>query len=616
MGDVIEHRGPDGAGYFEKDDFSMGMRRLSIIDLEGGTQPIYNEDKTLAVCYNGEIYNYVELMADLKARGHEFRTHCDTEVIIHAYEEYGHECLQKFNGMFAFCLYDSRKGELFLARDRAGQKPFYYYLKGGKFVFGSEVKALLEAGCVPRECNTDVIDAYLGLRYVPQPETLFKDVYILPGAHYGILRLKDKELRLQRYWDIDLKKGPYLSDDYYEAALAERFDEAVKLTMRSDVPVGAYLSGGIDSSLIVAAMTRHTTMLNTFSIGFNSPIDETHQARELAGALGTTHHEINILPEDFSLLPKVMYHLERPIGDPLILAYYKLAEETSKHVKVVLSGEGADENFAGYSFHKIIQWTERYRRLMPKVINQGMVVPTMDKVTVEMMDKFFIYPAFLGNRGKAKVVDYLRQYYTRNLNQSYVALRALWDLEERRSIYSKEFKHLASESWIKPPRDTDGAFLDQLLKLQFDDWLQDNLLLRQDKNTMAHSLEMRVPFLDHNLIELAFEMPPHLKVNKLTDKYIERKIAKKFLPKKNIQRSKNPFYFPLEYFFEHNQMRDLIRLTLDPARVKKRGYFDPMAVSYLVEQMETREFIYLKQVMSLVLLELWHMVFIDREKMW
>lgn len=446
MGDVIVHRGPDGAGYFEQDGFSMGMRRLSIIDLEGGTQPIYNEDKTLAVCYNGEIYNYVELMADLKARGHQFRTHCDTEVIIHAYEEYGHACLQKFNGMFSFCLYDSRKDELFLARDRAGQKPFYYYLRNGRFVFASEVKAILEADFVPRECNTDVIDAYLGLRYVPQPETLFKDIYILPGAHYGVFKLKTKELHIERYWDIDLTRGPYLSEDYYEAALAEKFDHAVKLTMRSDVPVGAYLSGGIDSSLVVAAMSHHTSQLNTFSIGFNSPIDETAQARELAGVLGTTHHEINVIPEDFDLLPKVIYHLERPIGDVLILAYYKLAQETAKHVKVVLSGEGADENFAGYSFHKIIQWTEQYRRLMPKGINKNMVVPFMDKISVEMMDKFFIYPAFLGSRGKAKVVDYLRKYYDRNLNQNYVSLKALWDLDERRSIYSKEFSHLASES--------------------------------------------------------------------------------------------------------------------------------------------------------------------------
>ncbi len=615
MGDLTRHRGPDGEGYFEQEQekFFMGMRRLSIIDLAHGDQPIFNEDKNVAVCYNGEIYNYVELMEELQKKGHTFATHCDTEVIVHAYEEWGLDCLQRFNGMFGFCLYDKSKKRLFLARDRAGQKPLYYYHKNGKFVFASELKAILEADFVSREVNVAAIDSYLGLRYVPQPETLLRDIHILPAAHFLTLTLDDNRLEIQRYWDIPLSSGPYLSDDYYKQALKERFDDAVRLTMRSDVPVGAYLSGGIDSSLVVAAMAKRTDKLNTFSIGFNSPIDETAQAQELAGLLGTTHHEINVTPEDFDSLPKAIWHLERPIGDILILAYYKLAQETSKKVKVVLSGEGADENFAGYSFHKIIQWVERYKRMIPKFINKGLVVPAMDATPVDMLDKLFVYPAYLGERGKAKTVDFLRKYHQRNLSENYVALKALWDLQERQSIYSREFRKFAREDWIKPPRDAHGPFLDRLLKLQFDDWLQDNLLLRQDKNTMAHSLELRVPFLDHRLIELAFEMPPHLKVNKLTDKFVEREIAKDLLPKANIKRAKNPFYFPMEMFFDNPQIRELIRMTLDPARVRRRGYFDPLAVNYLIDQMQTREFLYVKQVMSLVILELWHMVYVDRE---
>ncbi len=615
MGDVIRHRGPDGEGFFEDPDagFSMGMRRLSIIDLQGGFQPIYNEDRSIAICYNGEIYNYIELAEELAARGHVFATKCDTEVIVHAYEEWGMDCLQRFNGMFAFCLYDKNQQRLFFARDRAGQKPFYYWFNDGRLIFASEIKAILKADCVERQCNRDAIDSYLGLRYVPQPETLFEGIYVLPSAHAMTLDLRTNDLRQFRYWDLDLTRKPKGGEPYYLERLEANFEEALRLIVRSDVPVGAYLSGGVDSSLVVAMMAQKTSRLNTFSIGFNSPVDETAQAKELAGILGTTHHEINITPDDFDKLPDCIWHLERPIGDALILAYYFLAQTTSQHVKVVQSGEGADEDFAGYSFHKIILWTERYRRLVPKMLNQGIVTPLLNAVPVELLDKLFSYPAFLGEKGKAKTVDYLRHFHTRNLNESYVALKALWDLPERENIYAGEMRGLATNDWIKRPRDRRGGFLNRLLKLQFDDWLQDNLLLRQDKNTMAHSIELRCPFLDHNIMELAFEMPGHLKVNRLTDKYIERKLAAKVLPKRNVKRSKVPFYFPVEFFYENPKVNELIRMTLDPARVKKRGYFDPAAVTQLVSEMQNREFLIVKQVMSLVILELWHMIFIDRE---
>ncbi|MFV1995840.1 MAG: asparagine synthase (glutamine-hydrolyzing), partial [Verrucomicrobiales bacterium] len=515
MSERTRHRGPDGEGYFTSDDrrFSMGMRRLSIIDIEGGAQPIYNEDRSLALCFNGEIYNYVELREDLVARGHVFATdHSDTETIVHAYEEFGDKCLDKFNGMFGIALFDRRKKELFLARDRAGQKPLYYYHRNGIFVFGSEIKAILEHEAVERRCNTSVIDSYLGLRYVPQPDTLFEGIKILPAGHWLRLKLGSNEIHIERYWDIPMHEGEYKSEGEYLEAFEELFLDSVRLTMRSDVPVGAYLSGGLDSSIVVAAMTRFTDKLNTFSIGFNSAIDETGQARELANHLGTTHHEVNVTSADFGELPKAIWHLERPIGDPLILAYYKLAEKTSQEVKVVLSGEGADEIFAGYSFHKIIKWTETYRHIMPRLLNRGVVAPVLDAIPVWLLDKLFVYPAYLGKQGKKKTVDYLRQYYERNISENYVSLKALWDLQEREGIYSPQYRQMATQDWIRPPRTKSGPFLDRLLHLQFDDWLQDNLLLRQDKNTMAHSLELRVPFLDHRLIEQAFRMPPGLKV--------------------------------------------------------------------------------------------------------
>jgi asparagine synthase (glutamine-hydrolysing) len=290
MGKVLAHRGPDGEGYLRCGPISMGMRRLSIIDLAGGDQPIYNEDRTIAVCYNGEIYNYVELTDELQRRGHRFSTRCDTEVLVHAYEEFGIDFLERLNGMFAFALYDFRRGELFLARDRAGQKPLYYHHRNGRLLFASEIKALLEAEQVERRCNVPALDQYLALRYVPQPTTLFEGIAVLPAGHF--LRLKNGQVTTQRYWRVGLSTGEYRSDAEYAEEFEQLFVDAVRLTMRSDVPVAAYLSGGVDSSLVVAVMRRFTDRLKTFSIGFGSAIDETSQAAALARRLGCDHQTV------------------------------------------------------------------------------------------------------------------------------------------------------------------------------------------------------------------------------------------------------------------------------------------------------------------------------------
>lgn len=618
MADILEHRGPDDEGFHTDGHLSMGMRRLSIIDLAGGNQPIYNEDRTLAVCFNGEIYNYVELVEELERKGHRFGTRSDTEVIVHAYEEWGIECLEHFNGMFAFALYDMPNRELILARDRAGQKPIYYYHRNGRFLFASEIKALLESNTVSREPNPAAIDSYLTLRYTPQPQTFFKDVYVLPGGHWLRLKLDTSEKRIERYWDIPLRSpssGNGKHRDYIEE-LEALFLDSIKLTMRSDVPVGAYLSGGVDSSLIVAAMCQFAPSVKTYSLGFNSPIDETAQARTLAGILGTDHHEVNVTPEDFSLLPKVIWHMDRPMGEPLIIAYYKLAEAAAQDLKVVLAGEGADELFAGYSFHKVIRWTEQYRRMVPGFINRGVVAPLLQAVPVPLLNTLFNYPAYLGQKGKQKTVDYLRSYPDRSLAENYISLRSLWDQGDRTAVYTDTYQHLSAASWVHESREAEGPFLDRLLKLQFDDWLQDYALLRQDKNTMAHSLELRLPFLDHRLIEFAFQLPAGWKVRGLTDKFIEREVARNLLPPENAKRNKNPFYLPIEFFYEHPELDELLNLTLDEERIKRRGYFKPEAVRFLRGKMEAREFIYLKQVLSLVILELWHMLFIDNEKLW
>jgi len=610
MEGALRHRGPDGAGRMEdgRHGFSMGMCRLSIIDLHSGDQPIYNENRTLAICYNGEVYNYVELRAELEQRGHSFRTRTDTETILHAYEEWGEECLSRLNGMFAFAIHDLAGGETFFARDRCGQKPFYYHRSGGRFVFASEIKALLQCPLVPRACNLPAIDPYLALRYVPEPQTMFEGIFTLPAAHCARLSPRG-DFSVRRYWDVDLGR-PRRSADW-EGETEVLLRDAVRLTMRSDVPVVGYLSAGVDSSLLVALMAQHSSRVNTYSIGFGAPGDETPAAAETARLLGTNHHEIICRPEDLAQLPRVVYQMDRPVGDALIVAFDKLAEGAARDAKVVISGEGADEVFAGYSFHSVIPLAEAYHQLVPAFVHERVAMPLLRGLPVDFLNRFFVFPAKLGREGKARLVDFMGHYRNRNIFENYMALKTLWSHEQRRALYAPAFKERATESWVPPVRDRRGSFLDRLLKLQWDEWLQDWCIIRQDKNAMAHSLEVRLPFLDHRLIELGFELPAALKNNGRRDKIIERRIAAKLLPPVVTRRKKNPFFLPMEFFFEHREIADLIDDTLSEESVRRRGYFDPAYVAALRGRMQGREFVHLKQVMSLVILELWHRIFID-----
>lgn len=614
MARTIAHRGPDSEGFFTHENFSMGMRRLRIIDLASGEQPIFNENNTIAICYNGEVYNYIELKEELLKLGHVFRTNSDTEVIVHAYEEWGTRCLNLLNGMFAFAIYDIPKKQVFMARDRCGQKPFYYYYQNNRFIFASEIKAILNADFIPREVCVSAIDAYLSLRYVPEPRTMFENIQTLPAAHYLLIDSQGK-LSCHRYWEISLveNKRDYLSSKIAYQKIEAQLRQSVKLVMRSDVPVGAYLSGGVDSSLLVALMREHNHHINTYSIGFNSPIDETHEARETAKLLGTNHQEVYCTPDDISLLPKVIYHMDRPVGDALIIAFYKLAELASRDLRVVISGEGADEIFAGYQFHKIMQLFNTYFRMMPGFLHQKLLIPFLNKIPAKFLNLFFHFPAALGREGKQHFVNFLGNYPNNSLFANYMALKTLWRFDTRSQLYSDAFKIHATHQWVPKVRDMRGKFLDNLLKLQWDEWLQDWAIIRQDKNTMAHSLEIRLPFLDHQLIELGFRIPPKLKATWFKDKIIERRLAKNLLPKQVVNRTKKPFYFPMNYFFENPQFTELVKQTLNKNQIIKRGYFNPDYVENLLKKMQTREFIYLKQVVSLVILELWHMVFIDKQ---
>jgi len=622
MGRVLRHRGPDDEGYYLAPDgrpFEMGMRRLAIIDLVGGRQPIFSEDRQVVVIQNGEIYNYVELAAELQAKGHHFASQSDTEVLVHGYEEWGMEgLLARLNGMFAFCVYDARSGGFFLARDRCGQKPLYYIDAGGRFLFASEIKALLQSAHVEARPNIRAIDSFLTLRHVPEPDTLFAGIHTLPAAHF-LHHAADGTVTIRRYWEIQLLPGEghvFHRDDAYLEALEALWHDAVRLCVRSDVPVGAFLNAGVDSALTVAAMRQHISDIKTYSIGFGAPTDETAAAAETARFLGVEHHEILTSPEDFNLLPEIVWHMDRPVGDAHIIASYQLAQGAAKDLKVVLGGEGADEAFAGHEFQKVINLVQKYRRVMPRALHRGVLLPGFRLTPWKLMQLLSSSSAALGAKGKQRLHDFLKYFDQRDINHNYLALRTLWSTDERRDLYSDEFKSLASDAWMAHERahDTGGPFLDRVLKLQYDGWLQDWALIRHDKSTMAHSLEYRLPFLDHRLIEFAFTLPPHLKINRWTDKVIERRLADKTFPKSIARRSKPPVNLPIEFYFDHPEFKTLVADTLNPEQVKTRGYFNPRRVTALIDGMQsTRDMVYCKQVMSLVILELWHRAFVDKQ---
>ncbi|MDH3719467.1 MAG: asparagine synthase (glutamine-hydrolyzing), partial [Planctomycetota bacterium] len=542
----------------------------------------------------------------------------DTEVLLHGYRVWGWDSLlQRLNGMFALALYDKKSCVLYLARDRTGQKPLYYAQFGNKLLFGSEIKALLESELVSRDLNLPAIDRYLTLRYVPQPETLLRDIRVLPGGH--ALTWNDGRLTLQRYWQPPV--APVIKRSPAEALgeFTSLFDAAVSRTLRSDVPVGAYLSSGVDSSLLVATLAARGGSPfsgKTYALGFGSKIDETPWAAGLARRLGTDHTTIQMGARDFGELPRAIWHLERPIGEPLILAFDRLASTAAADGKVVISGEGADELFAGYSFHRVIRLVEKYQRTVPSAVHRLAVMPLLRTLPVGMLDRLFPFPAYLGTAGKQRFVQFMDKFARRDLGANYAALRSLFDVEDRQSLYAPAFRELATESWIHTKVDESARPLERLLNLQHHDWLQDFALLRQDKLSMAHGLEVRLPMLDHTLIDFAATLPENLKLTRRQNKVLLRTLAAQRLPRENAQRPKQAFYLPLESLYRHPTFEDLISETLNPASVEERGIFDVPAVAQLKARADRGEFLHLKQLMALAMLEVWMRIFLDKQRMW
>ncbi|MCH8083093.1 MAG: asparagine synthase (glutamine-hydrolyzing) [Myxococcales bacterium] len=609
----IHHRGPDETGQFAEGGVALGHKRLSIIDLGGGQQPMRTPDGRYVLVYNGEIYNYRELRDELAAEGVAFRTESDTEVLLELLRTRGPAALERLNGMFAFAFWDREARELLLARDRIGIKPLYYVEAPNCFLFASETKALLHHPGWKRALNPHAIQDYLALRYVPGDRGLLQEVRRLAPGHW--MKVRGQELEIERYWSPPIHTGGYpKSEDEYLDELAERLEASVRRRLISDVPVGAYLSGGLDSSVLVALMSKQLSQpVKTFSVGFGYEHDELSEAAATARLLGTDHTEVTCSASDVMLLPDIVYHSDEPLGDAIAIPMYKLAREAKKQVTVILTGEGADEIFGGYLFHKILWAADWYARLVPSGVRRRVVEPLASLVPASVLNLAFRYPAYLGDRGKLKALDYLEMAGSGDLDRGYRHLISLFDQRDTESIYTPEFEEQlrgASRLW-EPPVDCEGPRFDQLLRLQFGHWLQDNMLLRNDKMSMAHAIEGRVPFLDHELVEFAFRLPRKLRLRRMTGKYILRRFAERVLPRATAQRRKMPFYVPIENYFQHAEFVELMEDVLGEESVRQRGIFRPEAVARLRQSMHARDFLLVKQAFSLITLELWFRSFVD-----
>src|SRR3989338_576383 len=576
----IEHRGPDRGGIYSDGNFSLGHRRLSIIDLsDSGSQPMSNEDHSILIVYNGEIFNFLELRKELEEKKHSFYSNTDTEVIIHGYEEWGEDVVQRLNGQFAFCIYDLKKRKVFLARDRLGIKPLYYFWNKRQFIFASEIKAILQTR-MPRILNLPAAREYLNLRYVPGEETLFVGIKkLLPGHS---LTLQDDEMIIKPFWQLPIPKLEKYSLRTGGIAVKEILKDSVERQLIADVPVGIYLSGGIDSAAITALVSELKKEQNdgvkTFSVGFEDEpssseessgqqgkrsdyqVNELEKARAIAEHFGTEHYEITIQENISELLPKLIWHLDMPHGDPVIIPQFKLSQLAAKKVKVVLAGEGADELFGGYVQYKSFLQGQQLKHI-PFKHNMANALP------LRLMDKLFDYPSSMGEKGKEKVVDFLE-----DLNEpekAYHDLTSITSKKDNEFLLTEKMK----ESKIvlyKFPSDR-KPWLNKLLYYDGKRWLPNYILQVNDRLTMANSIEGRTPFLDYRLVEYSTGLPSKFKIAQGQNKLVLREAMKDVLP--NALAKKHAFFMPLDKWY-NEELHDLAEKLFTPAIVKQRGYFN------------------------------------------
>lgn len=602
----LTHRGPDDQGMMVEGPVSLGMCRLSIIDLAGGHQPISNEDGSVTIVFNGEIYNYRELQEELQARGHSFQTNSDTETIVHAYEEFGEACVDRLRGMFAFAIWDERQNKIFIARDRVGKKPLYYTVTSqGTFVFGSELKALLAHAEVSREINPEALDAYLTLGYVPDPLCIFRDCHKLPPGHH--LSFRQGQVTLKQYWDFRFERNETASrnaEDYLEE-LRVLLDEAVRIRLISDVPLGAFLSGGVDSSAVVGLMARHTRQpVKTFSIGFHEDsYDELKFARVAARHFGTDHHEFIVTPDICKVVDELAWHFDEPFADPSALPTYMVSKLAREHVTVALSGDGGDELFAGYTRYGIDQRRAPFGRV-PRVLRESLLRPLSQQLPHAAWGRNYLHNVSLDAADR------------------FLDSVSVFTGLTKRALYAPEFRtHLQGEGLSTASfrflagRVRSGDPLDVLLYLDSKTYLPGDILTKVDRMSMAVSLEARTPLLDHKLIEFVARIPASLKLRGGETKHIFKRAIEDFVPREILHRAKQGFGVPIQQWI-NVQLREQMHETLTDTRARGRGYTEPRYVAQLLSEHERGRRDHSMPLWTLFMLEQWFRLFGDEPDAW
>ncbi len=600
MCDVIVHRGPDEDGYYADGPVSLGMRRLSIIDLTTGRQPIPNEDKTVWVVYNGEIFNFPELKPELQSRGHKFTTNADTEVIVHLYEEMGEDFATRLNGMFAVALWDTKKRKLVLVRDRLGIKPLHYAWQDGRLYFGSEIKSLLRGG-VSREIDLESLSRYFTFEFVPAPDSIFAKIKKIPPGH--LMTVKDGRSEIRRYWDVHYAEGEPVkrSEESWAEEIAARLKESVRMRLLSDVPLGVFLSGGIDSSAVTALMSETAGgRVKTFSIGFKEKtFDELDFARIVADKFGTEHTEFVVDSRQAAgLVPKLMEYLDEPLADASVIPTYVISKLARQHVTVALAGDGGDELFGGYDTYKAFKVARLYRKI-PGFLRRGLIGPAVR-----------LLPA----SSKRLSFEFKAKKFTTGAEYPPPIANTLWwgaytpDLKAR--LLAPDLRDRIAPDPFGPIREQDARNhaadpLDRIAYLDLKLYLQDDLLVKVDRMSMANSLEIRTPFLDYTFVEFAATIPSRLKLKGFTSKHILKKALVSRLPAEILAKKKIGFDLPLGPWLR-DELREFVRDTLSPVRLRRHGFLDEDFVRKVLDEHMAGTHNHRQLLWPLVIFQFWH----------
>ncbi|MEM7353080.1 MAG: asparagine synthase (glutamine-hydrolyzing) [Acidobacteriota bacterium] len=605
---LLTHRGPDEEGYHREPSVGLGMRRLSIIDLATGQQPMHSESGDITVVYNGEIYNFRQLRQRLRNRGYRFATACDTEVLVHGYEEWGDELPCHLRGMFTFAVWDRRSQRLLLARDHFGIKPLYTARCGDLLLFASEIKSLLAWPEVSREIDPQSIDQFLSFLYIPEPATIFRHIEALPAGHS--LTCQAGEVTVQRYWSYRPEPGRFASRQEAILAVRETFEDSVRNMLVADVPLGLFLSGGIDSASILAMMARHSDgPIRTFSIGFGNAErhwDELEAAASLADRFATEHHEFRLEPDVVSLLPKVIRHFDQPFANPTAIILHLLSGETRKHVKVALSGTGGDELFAGYPRHLGMSLFQRYRLL-----------PTALRRAAAAMGRRLLRESNDGRQTGRRARRFLESG-VQPFDRCYAGMLVTLEEARKRQLYSESMRDgLTSfdtaEFICRPLATTNGGPppIERLLATDITTYLPFNQLAYADRMSMAQSLEVRVPFVDQRLAEVAAGIPLAWHLRGGVTKRLFRDAMEPFLPRPVLRGAKRGLNLPIALWFR-GELSDWLQQQLSTERLAKRGYFKPQAVHQLIAEHTAGRRDHSLVLWALAVLELWHVAYIDQ----